>query len=280
MHFGAHVSIAGGLQNAPKNAALLGCEVFQIFSRSPRGGPAPSITAEAVAEFRAACQTYGQRTWYIHAPYYINLASSKAALRATSQRILREELERGSKIGASGMMTHLGSAHDSDEKTALQAVADGLRRMLDGYRGATTLLLEISAGSGHIVGDSFEDLALLVRATRGRTAICLDTQHAFASGYDLRTPKALKETLKRFDATIGLEKLALIHCNDSLSAFGSHVDRHAHLGTGMIGTAGFAALVRERRLKNLDLIIETPTEEGMRKDLELLKRLREERKGK
>lgn len=274
MHCGAHVSIAGGLPNAPKNAAALGCEVFQIFSRSPRGGPAAPITDAMVAAFRTACETHGQYDWYIHAPYYVNLASSKAGLRLASQRILREELERGSRIGAAGMMTHLGSAHDSDPATALKAVAEGLRRILDGYRGMTTLLLEIAAGSGHVVGDTFEELGTLVRATRNRARVCLDTQHAFASGYDLRTGTALKKTLDRFGSVVGIETLALLHCNDSLSPFASHVDRHAHLGKGRLGAAAFSSLVRERRLKNIDFVIETPTEEGMKKDLVMLKSLR------
>ncbi|MBI4415257.1 MAG: TIM barrel protein, partial [Candidatus Kerfeldbacteria bacterium] len=136
MRFGAHVSIAGGVQEAPKNAAAIGCEVFQMFSRSPRGGPAPQLTKDVVDAFRAACEKYRQAAWYIHTPYYINLASSKAAIRSASVRVIREELERGTALGATAVMTHIGSAKDMDEKEAQQLVIQGLRKIVDGYTGS------------------------------------------------------------------------------------------------------------------------------------------------
>lgn len=275
MHFGAHVSIAGGFANAPKNAADLGCEVFQFFSRSPRGGPAPAITNEGVRTFREACERHEQRAWYIHTPYYVNLASAKTTVRSATVRIIREELERGTMLGAEAIMTHLGSAKDVGEKEGTLLVLEGLRRILKGYTGTTMLLLEISAGSGLVVGDTFEELAIFLSSLRSkRVGICFDTQHAFASGYDLRTPAAVKKTFDAFDRIIGLEQLKLSHCNDSKPTLGSHVDRHDHLGKGEIGIEGFRAIVREPRLKKLNLILETPTEEGMKKDLAFLKKLR------
>lgn len=274
MKFGAHVSIAGGFANAPKNAAALGCEVFQFFSRSPRGGPAPALTQENVHAFREACERHEQSAWYIHAPYYVNLASEKIAVRQATVRIIREELERGAVLGADAVMTHLGSAKDVGEKEGLRLAKIGVAEIVKGYKGSTRFLLEISAGAGAVIGDTFEDLAAITASVKGRCDVCLDTQHAFASGYDVRTKKSVKKMLDAFDETIGLQRLLLFHCNDSKSDFASHVDRHEHLGKGKIGVEGFRALVNESRLKNINFILETPTEEGMKEDLVLLKKLR------
>jgi deoxyribonuclease-4 len=273
MLLGAHVSIQGGLPKAPERAAELGCECFQIFTRSPRGGPAKELTAELVRDFRRACDQHEQNAWYIHTPYYINLASTDGRIYSASIKVVREELERGSAIGASAAMTHLGSAGDANRAEALNRVIAAVKKILSGYRGATPLLAEIAAGSGGILGDSFEELAAVVKASRGRCGICFDTQHAFASGYDLRTAKTVGRTLDEFDKVIGLKHLALSHCNDSLTLLGSHKDRHSHIGQGEIGRKGFRAILKESRLQNIDFILETRTE-GVRGDLKLLKRLR------
>jgi deoxyribonuclease-4 len=273
MFLGAHVSIQGGLPTAPRRAAKLGCECLQIFTRSPRGGPAGQFTAELIREFRLACDIARQRAWYIHTPYYINLASANRRIYATSIKVVREELERGSAIGAAAVMTHLGSAGQAPRAEALKRVIAGVKRILSGYRGGARLLVEIAAGSGGILGDSFEELAAVVLATRGRCGVCFDTQHAFASGYDLRSPTAVRETLDAFDNVIGLEHLYLSHCNDSLSPLGSHKDRHCHIGGGEIGRSGFRAILREPRFNDINFILETRTE-GIRRDLMVLRRLR------
>jgi deoxyribonuclease-4 len=273
MLLGAHVSIQGGLPKAPERAAEIGCECFQIFTRSPRGGPAGELTGELVRDFRRACDQYEQNAWYIHTPYYINLASTGRRIYPASIKVVREELERGSAIGASAVMTHLGSAGDAPRAEALKRVIAGIKKILSGYRGTTQLLAEIAAGSGGILGDSFEELAVVVKATRGKCGVCFDTQHAFASGYDLRTPTAIGQTFDDFDNVIGLEYLALSHCNDSLTPLGSHKDRHSHIGQGEIGQKGFRAILQEPRLKDIDFILETRTE-GVREDLKLLKRFR------
>ena len=273
MLLGAHVSIQGGLPKAPERAADLGCECFQIFTRSPRGGPAGELTGEIIRNFRLACDQAKQQAWYIHTPYYINLASADRRIYPASIRVVREELERGSAIGASAVMTHLGSAGDASRAEALRKVIAGVKKILTGDRGVTRLLVEIAAGSGGILGGSFEELAAVVKAPRGRVGVCFDTQHAFASGYDLRTPVGVAATLDTFDTVIGLEHLELSHCNDSLTPFGSHKDRHSNIGEGEIGRNGFRAILQEPRLKNINFILETRTE-GARADLKLLKRIR------
>ena len=289
MLFGSHVSIAarlrqgsggqGGVSNALFNAAAIGCEVFQLFSRSPRGGPAPVLSKEIVAQFKEAMKDNNQAAAYIHAPYYINLASSNDKIRLASIKIIREELERASTLGVKYIMTHLGSAGDTPRNTAVKKVASSVLKILSGYKGAALLLLENSAGSGNVIGDKFEELASMIKilpaSMKNKIGVCLDTCHAFASGYDLRNAKAVNETLKQFDKIIGLKYLKLIHCNDSKTELGKHVDRHHHLGKGQIGLAGFKALVQNSKLKNVNFIVETNDDNGgPAGDLKILKKLR------
>lgn len=275
MLLGMHVSAAGELINAPLNATKIGCEVFQFFSRPPQGGVAKPITAKDAEKFQLTCKKNGLKECYIHAPYFINLASTNNRIRYGSISVLREELKRGSLLGVKYLMTHLGSAKDLGEEKGIDKVIEGLKKILDGYQGSCDFLLEISAGSGAIIGDSFEEMGQILKALKHHhLGICFDTQHAFASGYDLRDEKAVNETLKVFDRQIGLRHLKLIHCNDSMVELGTHIDRHEHIGKGKIGLAGFIALVQHPKLKNINMILETPGEIERIKDLQLLKQLR------
>lgn len=283
MRFGLHVSIAGGVFNAPANAAVYGCEVFQIFTRSPRGGKPPPLTQEVLKQFTAATEQHHQAAWYVHTPYYVNFASENDRIRFGTIAIVREELERASQLGATALMTHLGSAKDSGEQKSRQLVIEGLAEMLDGYTGSCRFLIEMAAGSGAVLGDNFEEIADYIgqveqkkKAWCGKIGVCLDTCHAFTAGYDLRTVETAGATLKKFDQVIGLDRLALIHANDSKADFNAHIDRHEHLGQGKIGHAGFAALVKHPKLKNVDFILETPHDGNEQQDLDLLKKLRGE----
>ena len=277
MLFGAHVSIAGGVFNAPSNAAELGCEVIQIFTRSPQGGPAPKLTKEILAKFKQEKEKYNIARVYVHAPYYLNLASSKKTIRSSTARVVREDLERASLLGAAGLMFHIGSARDVSQSKAEAFVIEGLNKILDGYTGSTQLLIENSAGAGMIMGDTFEEVASFINNTdRGKEiGVCLDTQHSFASGYDLRSRITINKTLKQFDQIIGLNKLVLIHANDSMTELGSHKDRHEHIGQGKIGLEGFKVLVNHPKLQKIDMILETPHKDGgVTDDLKLLKKLK------
>ncbi|MBI5621450.1 deoxyribonuclease IV [Candidatus Falkowbacteria bacterium] len=279
MKFGAHVSAAGGVFNAPVNAAKAGCECFQFFSRSPQGGPAPKLTPEIIAAFKTNCKKYKQTASYIHAPYFINFASALPRIKHGSVSIIRQELERGSALGVTAMMTHLGSAKDLGEAKGVAQTIAGLIEVLTGYTGSTELLLENSAGAGAIIGDTFDELGEILKAIKKKLptapiGICLDTCHAFASGYDWSDAKALATTLKDFDKHIGLEYLKLFHFNDSLTELNAQRDRHAHLGKGKIGATAFKLIVQHPKLKHLNAILETPTETGRVADLKLLKTAR------
>lgn len=274
MKFGAHVSIAGGVENAPLNAAKIGCEVFQMFSRSPQGGPAPKLTPEAIKAFHENCAKHKLEQWVIHTPYYINFGSGKDSTRASSIRIVREELERASVLGASYVMFHPGSAKDVGKEQAMKFVIEGIKRIYDKYKGTAELLIEMSAGAGEVMGDTFEEVAAMLDGVgHPKLGVCFDTAHVFASGYDLRTKEAVDETFKKFDKVIGLKKLKMSHCNDSKIELGGRKDRHEHLGEGFIGLKGFDAIVHHPKLQHMNLFLETDPD-GVAKDLKKLKKMR------
>ena len=276
MLFGAHVSIAGGIPNAPLNAQKIGCEVFQMFTRSPQGGFVAPLNKKIVKEFLDNCKIAGQKEWYVHTPYFINFASGKERIRKASIEILKQELTRASELKAKYLMTHLGSYKDLGEEEGFKVLVDGLNEVLKNYKGTTEFLIEISAGAGAIIGDSFEELAEIInhpKLKKYNIKICYDTQHGFASGYDIRNASAIKETFKNFDKTIGIKKLKLSHCNDSMTEFNSHKDRHANIGEGLIGKKGFEALVNFPDFKNINLVLET-NPAGVERDLKKLKKMR------
>ncbi len=273
MYIGAHISTAGSITFAPRRAAELGCEVMQIFTRPPQGGKAPELTPEIIAAFKKNSGKFNIRRAYIHAPYYINFASVNNRVRYGSVSVVRDELERGSKIGAKYVMTHLGSSGKLIDEEAFQKTAEMLKKSLEGYQGETRLLFENSAGAGNIIGDSFLELARIMDKVKSPAiaGICLDTQHSFASGYDWRN---FKETIKKIDREIGRDKIKLIHCNDSKTEFGSRRDRHEHLGKGYIGSEPFRHIVSFAKKQEVDLIVETE-HEGVMEDIGVLKKLRD-----
>lgn len=283
---GCHVSIAGGVFNAPKNAADLQCETFQIFTRSPRGGAAAELTKEIVDQFRLEMQKYELSTFVVHCPYYINFGSGKSNIYHGSISVVRQELERSSLLGASYVMTHLGSAKDLGRDKAFKQAKEGLVKVMKGYEGPAEFLLEIAAGSGDVLGHGFEDLAELMEPLmkfKHFGGICFDTQHAFSSGYDLRTEQSVAETFKKFDKVIGLEWLKMSHINDSKPELGARKDRHDHIGEGKIGKPGFKALTAffdrwRKKMKNsrpMPLILETEHDK-VESDIKILKGLRDQ----
>lgn len=271
------MSIAGGIQNAPQRAADLGCEVFQMFTRSPRGGPAPALTSGIVNNFRSEMKKWNQENCYIHTPYYINFASSNKSIRDVSSRIVREELDRGSLIGAKYIMTHLGSAGEFSKEEALKMTARGIENLLKGYKGFTVLLLEISAGAGKILGDNLEDLEVILKyidilTHQYKIGICLDSAHMFAGGYDIKTEDGMKEVIKTIKKTVGMSKIKLIHSNDSKIDLGGKRDRHDHIGHGKIGEAGFVNLMKA--FPDIDFILETEHDK-VKEDIKKLKQIRD-----
>ncbi len=272
MKIGAHVSIAQGIFNAPQRAANLGAECFQIFTRSPQGGASPELTPEVLEKFSAEMKKSKLENFVVHTPYYINFASANNRIRYGSVSVVRDELERASLLCAKFVMTHLGSAGELNEKEATEKTAAMLKKTLDGYNGTTELLIENAAGSGHIIGSTFTQISEIIKLVNHPklNGICMDTQHSFASGYDWRD---FATTLEKIDSEIGLDKIKLIHANDSLTECGSKKDRHAHIGEGLIGTTAFQNIVAFAEKNNIDMILETEHDKVV-EDIKLLKKFR------
>lgn len=273
---GCHVSIAGGIFNAPKRAAEFGCEVFQMFTRSPQGGAAPKITPDIIKQFKEEMKKWNQENCYIHTPYYINFASANDFIRMSAPKIVREELERGSLIGAKYIMTHLGSSKDLTREEGLKMTAAGIGQVLKGYKGITRLLLEISAGAGNVIGDTFEELVYIMdnclpgQGGYDNLDICIDSAHMFASGYDIKSKNGFKKTIEIIKKTVGLKRIKLIHANDSKIELGGHKDRHDHIGDGKIGREGFVNLTS---VFKCDFIAETK-DDKVKEDIKTLKNIR------
>jgi len=269
MNIGCHVSVAGGVQNTPQRAKELDCEVMQIFTRSPQGGSAPFLTDAMASDFKAQMKESAIRNVYIHTPYYINFASANNRIRYGSVSVVRDELERGSFLGAKYVMTHLGSAKDLGKVETLVKTVEMLKKCLEGYVGLTKLLIENSAGAGEIIGDTFSEIAEIIKLTDDQNiaGICLDTQHSFASGYDWTD---FEKTIEKIDRELGVENIKLIHANDSMTDCGSHKDRHEHIGAGKIGAKAFQKIVKFAEKNNIDMLCETEHEKVV-EDINLLK---------
>lgn len=274
---GAHVSISGGVFNAPINAQKEELETFQMFTRSPQTFACPPLTDEAVEQFLASCKELGYKNYYIHAPYLVNLASATDRTRHGGITILRQELDRGTRLGVQGVMFHTGSsASQPSREAAIKVAIKSLNQVLDGYTGTTKLLIENAAGSGNVLGCTFEEIAQLMKGitkNKAKVGFCLDTQHAFGSGYDMRTKQDVNTLVKEMDTHLGLKHLAVVQVNDSKVEFDSKKDRHEHIKTGHIGAEGFGYLINHPKLKHLDFILETPFE-GRADDVKTLKKLR------
>lgn len=274
---GCHVSIAGGVWNAPKNAHELGCETFQMFTRSPQGGPAPELTGEAIKKFFSTIEKYGFKEFVVHCPYYINFGSARPQIYYGSVSVVRGELERASLLGGAYVMFHTGSGKDLGKTKAIKQAREGFKKVLDGYKGTAQLLIEIAAGAGEILGDTFEEIAELMEPIKKHPAfggVCFDTQHAWASGYDITRPEIV---FKKFDEIIGLQWLKMSHINDSKVALGSRKDRHEHVGDGFLGErvlSGLLGFLGKRLPKRqiFPLILETEHDK-VKTDIKILKTL-------
>jgi len=271
MRLGVHVSIVGGLITALERARRLSCTTMQIFSRSPRGGPAPVFTEEELSTFHQQRRKADIEPLAVHCPYIINLASPDRVVFRQSVALFQEEYRRCHQLGAQYLVTHVGSHKGQGEEAGITRVAEALNRTLDDADDSVMLLLENTAGSGQGLGYQFEQLAAMRDKVNRREAvgICLDTAHLFAAGFPIHTHEGLEETLSRFDQVIGFEHLKLIHLNDSKSGFNTHVDRHWHIGEGEIGLEAMRRIVNHPKLRNCPFILETPKmdEEEDRKNM-------------
>ncbi len=260
LRLGVHVSIEGGLLKALERAVALGCSTMQIFSRSPRGGPAPVLSEEMVQRFDAARRQADVDPLIVHAPYIMNLASPEAWTWKRSVVLATEEVARCRQIGASYLVMHVGSHRGSGEDAGIARVAEALKRVLEDAPDGVMILLENTAGSGQGLGYSFEQLAAMRHGVKRKRAVgvCLDTAHLFAAGFAIHTSEGLEEMFAQCDRVVGAEHVRAMHLNDSKAAFNSRVDRHWHIGEGHIGLEAMQRIVTHPRVSCLPLILETP----------------------
>jgi deoxyribonuclease-4 len=277
LRLGAHESIAGGLHRAFDRARSVGCDAVQIFVKSNRAWAVKPLTDEDVARFQAKAEETGIQPVVGHASYLLNLGTPDEALWARSRDTLIVELERCEALGVPYLVLHPGSHVGAGEEVGLARVAQALGQVhaaTPGFR--TRILLETTAGQGTNLGYRFEHLAWLMEHTPEgeRLGVCLDTCHAFAAGYELRTPAGYTTTMETFDRLIGLERLKAIHLNDCKGDLGSRRDRHEHIGQGGIGLDGFRHVVNDPRLAGLPGLLETPKSDDLHEDRENLAVLR------
>jgi len=274
---GAHVSTAGGVQNAPERAAALDSVSAQIFTKQPNRWAEPACGADVVAAFGEARRRHGIHVVASHDSYLINLASSDPALLERSYASFRAELARCRDLGLEYLVTHPGNATDGDMAGGLMRNAEAIERALEEVGGTTVVLVEGTAGSGRALGSSFEELARLREAVRpelrARVGVCLDTCHLWAAGYDLLGDYA--GVFSRFADTVGPEWLRLFHLNDSVFGQGSRRDRHAGIAQGTLGEAPFRRLMTDERFRRTPKVLETPKgDDQLAADRENLARLR------
>ena len=275
MLVGAHVSIAGGVQNAVERQCDVGGNCGQIFTHSPQVWDHGEITDDEAAQFREETETTGNEPWVIHSSYLVNLCTPKDGLREKSIDSMQQEVDAAARLDIPYVNVHLGAHTGAGVEGGLDNAASALDE-LDVPDGVT-VLVESDAGSGTKLGGEFAHLGGVLERSERDLDVCVDTAHAFAAGYDLSTAEGVAETVEAFDEEAGLEHLACIHLNDSKHDCGTHRDEHAHIGEGYIGVEGMHAIVNHPDLRELPFVLETPTEDGKSYawNIERVKELRE-----
>jgi deoxyribonuclease-4 len=243
IRIGFHVSIAGHIYESLERAHALGCNAMQIFSRNPRGWQVLGLDKSDVEEFKRLKTKYDVNPVVVHIPYIINLSTPDDKLYKRSIEAYIEDVKRADLLGAEYFVTHLGSHVGSGEDNGIKRFSDALKTIINRADPETMILLENTAGSGDGIGYKFEHLKRIIEAQKdpSRIGVCLDTAHTFEAGYNIKQKKGFEDSLKSFDRLLGLERIKVVHFNDSLSPFDSHVDRHQHIGKGNIGLQGNGA---------------------------------------
>lgn len=274
------MSTAGGTHTAIDRALGIGAETIQVFSGAPQAWKRKNYKAEEVAEFKKRSLEEDVRPCFIHGLYLMNFASSNPDQLAKSYDALVAEMHAASLIGAKGVIFHLGSHRGAGYEACVEQVIEYCNRILEATPEDAWLILENSAGMGGAVGSKFAELGRILKSCQNdRVRICLDTQHTFAAGYDVKTPAGLESTLDEFDREIGLDRLAAVHANDSKPALGAGLDRHENIGDGQIGREGFINILSHKAFADIPFLLEVPGFDDQGPDAQnvaILKALREQ----
>lgn len=277
--FGSHLSTSGGVDRVFGRAEKLPVESCQIFSKNERQWLAKPLDPEVVERFHAEKARTGLTKLVVHDSYLINLASPKPDILEKSLLAFRDELERCDTLGIESLVTHPGAHTGSGIEAGITRFATSLNQIFTEIpRNKAVTLLETTAGQGTVLGRSFEEIAAIIDqiTEKDRVGVCLDTCHIFAAGYDFRTAEGYASVMEEFDQVIGLDRLRVLHLNDSKMPFSSNRDRHTHIGDGEIGLEGFRHFVNDTRLTGIPAILETEKDdagENDRRNLATLQRL-------
>ena len=272
------MSIEGGLHRAFERIRIVKGESLQIFSKNQRQWSAPSLSDSEIQQFKEAWQQWGKGPVAVHDSYLINLANPDTKKSNRAVGAFAEEISRAGLLSIPYLIMHPGSHVGAGVENGLKHLTVNLDRAFEKAEDTTSVmvLLETTAGQGTGLGSSFEELVYVISNSkyRDRLGVCFDTCHTFAAGYDISTKNGYKKTFSDFDAIIGLARLKFFHLNDSKKELGSRVDRHAHIGKGEIGLAGFRLLMNDPRFTKHPMVLETPKGKDLKEDMENLKLLR------
>ncbi len=280
MKIGAHVSSAGGISKSVARAADIGCETLQIFGSSPQGWAFKSVPEKEVEAFRTASAEAGIGPAFLHAIYLINLGTPNPANLEKGVQSLTNYMKLAADIGANAVIFHPGSHKGAGYDAIFDQVVSALKRVLDDSPEGPSLAVENMAGMGEHIGAKFEELGRIIEAVGSpRLKVCLDTQHSFAAGYDLATTPGIEAMITEFEDTIGKDRLAAVHANDSKRPCGSGVDRHDNIGEGFIGESGFATIMGHPAFRDVPFLLEVPGFEGKgpdQRNIDILKTIRQQ----
>ena len=261
-YVGAHVSASGGVENAPLNAQKIGAKAFAVFTKNQRQWKAKPLSAQSIEAFKQNCADlgYGPEQILPHDSYLINLGHPEADGLAKSREAFLDEIQRCAQLGLKYLNFHPGSHLGRISETqSLQRIAESINRALDNSTGVTAVIENTSGQGGHL-GYRFEHLAEIIAQVedRSRVGVCLDTCHSYTAGYDLKSPGGYEDTISAFDRIVGLQYLKGMHLNDCKKQLGSRIDRHESIGRGTLGEEPFGYIMKDARLDNIPLILETP----------------------
>jgi len=273
-YVGAHVSAEGGVQNAPLNANAIGARAFALFTKNQRQWFSAPLTAKAIDEFRHNCEKFDYKPFQIlpHDSYLINLGHPEKEPLEKSRNSFLDEMKRCELLGLDRLNFHPGSHLNAIEaEKCLERMAESINIVLEKTKGVTAVI-ENTAGQGTNLGYAFEQLRHIIDFVddKSRVGVCIDTCHAYTSGYDVKTEAGFDETFKKFDKIIGFKYLKGMHLNDSKKDLGTRVDRHENLGTGFLGDSTFKFIMKDSRFDGMPLILETPEESLWGKEIALL----------
>jgi deoxyribonuclease IV len=277
LNLGAHMSIAGGVDRALERGASIGCSAIQIFLKNNMQWLGKKFSKTEIVRFHENQKITGMRTVFAHSSYLINLAATNRSFRKRSIESLVDEIERATVLGVPFIVMHPGAHMGAGEVAGLRAVAESLDAAFEATpESKVRIALETTAGQGSSLGCRFEHLAEIFQTCRypSRLAVCVDTCHVFAAGYDIRTATGYEATMKRLCRLVGRKQVVAFHLNDSKKPLGSRVDRHEHIGKGMLGSAAFRYLLNDKRWDGLPMVLETPKGPDLAEDVVNLRRLR------